>query len=446
MLDNKTFELFQSLTGVEKRAFTAFVNSPYHNRREDLQLLWQQYLSIKEHPPGASRELHSMLSGCIEAFLAQRAFEQLPLHSDLHLLQVFRAKNLAKPLEHVFRRATARLENIPQDYRYYHFQYQLEWERYAATESQTRTKTNNLAAVITAFDQYTIAGKLRLACLMLAHKAVFQSGHEDLLLSAILQFLSPDALRETPVIALYYYCYKALSEEKPEDFEIFRQHLSAHAPHLPADENRIFLLLAINYYIRKLNTGDQQLIRATFDMYQIGLDTGALLENGILSRFAFKNIVSIGLKLEEFGWTGQFITRYEPFLEEKYRHAHRDYNLAKWHFAQKNYREAMPLLARVDESDLLVNLDSRVMLLKMYYETDEWDALEALLSSCKILLLRKKKVIGYHQQHYLNTLKFIHKLARLNKNDRASTTRFKQEIAQHPTLIEKEWLLNALGL
>ncbi|MCY7330670.1 MAG: hypothetical protein LH618_19110 [Saprospiraceae bacterium] len=51
----------------------------------------------------------------------------------------------------------------------------------------------------------------------------------------------------------------------------------------------------------------------------------------------------------------------------------------------------MPLLAQAGESDLLLNLDSRVMLLKIYYETGEWDALDALLASFRVLLLRKKK-------------------------------------------------------
>ena len=84
----------------------------------------------------------------------------------------------------------------------------------------------------------------------------------------------------------------------------------------------------------------------------------------------------------------------------------------------------MPLLAQVDESDLLLNLDSRVMLLKMYYETGEWDALDALLTSFRVLLLRKKKVIGYHQSHYLNTLRYIQKLSRVNLKDKAARSRF----------------------
>ena len=202
MTDNKTFELIKSLTGVEKRECSVFINSPYHNRRDDIRSVWEQYLRAKDQPTSISRELNSMLSGCIEAFLAQRAYELAPLLSDLHLVRAFRTKNLKKSFEHVFRRAAANLNKMPRDHHYYHYLYQLEWERYAATESQVRSRENNLANVIQAFDLYAIAGKLRLACLMLSHKAVFQLKYEDVLLSAILNFLTPEMLRDTPVIAL----------------------------------------------------------------------------------------------------------------------------------------------------------------------------------------------------------------------------------------------------
>lgn len=426
---------------MEKRECSIFLNSPYHNRREDIRHLWEQCLSAKDTFPAPSRELSSLLTGCIEAFLAQRAAEQMPLQSDLHLIPVYRAKGLQKPLEHVFRRAAMKLEKMPHDLDYYHYLYQLEYQRYAATESQRRTATNNLGSVIQAFDQYAIAGKLRLACLMLSHKAVFQSDFEDAFLKVIVQYLTPEMIDATPVIALYYHGYQSLLQEKESDFQAFREQLAIQSPTLPADENRIFLLLAINFCIRKLNSGAKNYVREAFNLYRIGIENHALLENGKLSRFAFKNIVSLGLNLEEFEWIQRFIIDYEPFLDEKHRHAHRDYNLAKLHFTQKNYHEAMPLLARVDESDLLLNLDSRVMLLKMYYEMDEQDALDALLSSFKILLLRKKKIIGYHQQHYLNTLRFVQKLSRLNFNDRAAVERFRKEVTEQSQLLEKEWLL-----
>ncbi len=459
MPDNKLFELIKSLSIVEKRECAAFLKSPYHNRREDVLLLWELILADKQdlydskkifsliYPAqvfddASWRHLQSFLLGCVESFLAQRAWEKTPLLSDLHIAPIYREKNLRKPLEHSLRRAAINLDKMPRDGAFYHFLYQLEWERYAAElVQQGRTQENNLAAVSRAFDIYAAANKLRLACLMESHRAVFQADYDTSFLPELLQFVKKSDLLEVPIVALYFYCYQSLTEGGEESFRAFRRELEAQGKSLPESEIRTFALLAINYCIRRLNTGETRYVREGFDLYRIGLDTRALLENGQLSRFAFKNIVALGLKLEEFAWVEQFIEKYEPFLEEKHRATHRDYNLAKVHFAQKNYQLAMPLLARVGESDLLLNLDSRVMLLKMYYETEAWDALDALLASFKILLLRKKKVIGYHSTHYLNTLRYIQKLVRLNKHDKKSTANFRAEIEANKSVIEKEWLL-----
>ncbi len=459
MADNKLIELIETLSVVEKRECSVFLKSPYHNRREDVLRLWEMLSGSKSEALDAKkafsiiypdqtfrdaqwRHLQSFLLGCVEAFLAQRAWEKTSLLSELHLVAIYRDKKLRKSLDHTLRRASDRLEKMPHDGQYYHFLYQLEWERYAVAQLQHgRTQENDLVAVSRAFDVYAAANKLRLACLMESHRTVFQVNYDNSFLPELLLFVEKSDLLEVPIVALYYHCYQALTEGNEESFRAFRRELESQGKALPEDETRTFTLLAINYCIRRLNSGEARYVREAFDLYRIGLDTRALLENGYLSRFAFKNIVALGLRLREFIWVEQFIEQYEPFLEEKYRSAHRDYNLAKLYFAQKNYGQAMPLLARVGESDLLLNLDSRVMLLKMYYETSEFDALDALLASFKILLLRKKKIIGYHSLHYLNTLRYIQKLVRLNLNDKKAAADFRAEIEANTSVIEKEWIL-----
>ncbi len=459
--ENKLFSIFNSLSGVEKRECANFLRSPYFNQRSDVVALWHILLDSKGNPPDARvafqqlyageafddarwRHVQSFLLLQIENFLAQRALEQVPLLYDLHMAPAYREKGLAKPLNNVLQRAAGKLSQLPRDQEFYYWEYRLEWEKYAATESDTRSRDNNLAAVSRSLDVFLLASKLRMACLMESHRAVYNTAYDLSFLPALVAYLEHNALREIPIIALYYHCYRALTGGQEADFRAFRRQLERQGDQLPAGERRTFLLLAVNYCIRRLNTGASAYIREAFDLYRIGLDSAALLENGRLGRFAYKNIVALGLRLEEFAWVEDFIHRYEPYLEPKYRAANRDYNLARLYFAQKDYHSAMPLLAQVDESDLLLNLDSRVMLLKMYYESGEWDALEALLSSFKVLLLRKKKVIGYHQSHYLNTLRYIRKLTRLNQNDKQAVAAFRAEVSQSKTINEKEWLMEQL--
>ncbi|MBL7802341.1 MAG: hypothetical protein JNL02_01300 [Saprospiraceae bacterium] len=459
MTENKLFDLFSQLSGPEKRECSAFLNSAYFNRRNDVCRLWEYLLESPEPNvpdaygfayPGVAfddlrwRHLQSFLLARIENFLAQRAWEQHPVEADLQLASVYRRKFPGKPLDHVLRRAGTHLDKMPRDNEYYHLLYRLEWEKYASMESRGHTRDNNLAAVGRALDVYLLGAKLRLACLMESHRTVFNTDFDTRFLPLLLQYLDGSELLQEPIVALYYHCYRSLSDGRDDDFQAFRRELERQNDFLPAEERRIFLLLAINYCIRRLNTGEPRYIQEAFDLYQVGLETGILLENEHISRFAFKNIAALGLRLERYDWVQGFIDRYGAFLEEKHREANRRYNQARLHFARKEYERAMPLLAQVDESDLMLNLDSRVMLLKMYYETGEWDALDALIASFKIFLLRKKKSLGYHQAHYLNILRFVQKLTRLRHNDRRAVAALRSAIQQQTALIEKDWLLEML--
>lgn len=470
MPDRKLVELIASLNGVEKRECANFLKSPYFNQREDVLGLWKEMSTPRRSGGGlndvkksgkakasarakggrtdnpAARHLQSFLLQQIETFLAQRAAEQLPVLADLHLAPVYRQKGLSKHLAHVFRRAHTRLDQMPRNTAYYHWQYQLEWEKYATAAAPEGRREKNSADVSRAFDTYVCAEKLRLACLMEAHRTVSNVDYDPTFLPELLAFLEKSTLLEVPLVSLYYHCYRALTVEDEADFRDFRALLERPALGLPADERRTFLLLAINYCIRRVNTNEARYVREAFDLYRVGLETGVLLEHNHLGRFAYKNIVSLGIKLEEFDWVEQFIGRYEVLLEEKHRAANRDYNLARLHFARQDFRRAMPLLAQVGESDLLLNLDSRIMLLLMYYETGEWDALDALISSFKILLLRKKKAIGYHHAHYGNTLRYLQKLTRLNHADKKAVAGLREEIGGDKAVIEKEWLLKMLTL
>jgi hypothetical protein len=469
MTDNKLIELFNNLSGPEKRECTNFIKSPYFNQRADVARLWDfllvkkgQIFSAEEawqwvyneknetstkviaYSNAQWRYLQSFLLAQIEGFLAQRAFEKTPLLADLHLSTVYREKNFVKPIEHLHHRAEEKLEKIPRHYAFFHHQYLLEWEKYAAAESQGRDRTTNLAAVSKAFDVYTICGKLRHACLMESHRAVFQASYDDTFLPILLQYLEGNELLAEPNIALYFYCYRALINGQSADFQQFKKVMESFPNEFPSEERRALLLLAVNFCIKRLNSGESEYANEALDFYEIGLTTGALLDRGQLGRFAYKNIAALGLKLGKFDWVEHFLTQYAPLLGEKYREAHFDYNLAKLFFSKKDYTQAMPLLARVDESDLLLNLDSRVMLLKMYYETEEWGALDALLTSFKIMLLRKKKVIGYHQQHYLHTLRYVQKLTRLQFQDKKAVSKIREEVALNNSVIEKAWILEKL--
>ena len=100
----------------------------------------------------------------------------------------------------------------------------------------------------------------------------------------------------------------------------------------------------------------------------------------------------------------------------------------------------MRLLIQADYDDMLMTLSAKTMLLKMYYELDEIDALESLLSSMTTFIHRKK-IIGYHKNLYGNTIRFTKKLIKVNPFNKKEKEKLKKEIMAAKPLPERGWLL-----
>jgi len=103
----------------------------------------------------------------------------------------------------------------------------------------------------------------------------------------------------------------------------------------------------------------------------------------------------------------------------------------------------MRLLASVEYDDILINLNAKSMLLKMFYEQDEFDALESLLESMRTYMQRKK-VLGYHQSNYKNMIRYTRKLTRINPYSKLEKDKLKDEIQNTNPLTERKWLLHQL--
>jgi hypothetical protein len=465
MSQTKLLVLFNHLSGVEKREFSRYIASDYFNKRDDLQALWS-YLLYEVGPAGGVfqkekafeavfpgepfdeaklRYPMSWLVKSIEYFLAMRRFEKNESEQALHLANAFREKNLEKPFHHAIRQAENLLEEQVKDQEYHYARYRIELEKYAISIAEKRTVSNNLAEVGRSLDAFLLAAKLKQSCLQLAHQSVYQIDYDDTFLPGLLQFLQGSSFLEIPAIGLYYHCYLAMTKGDEGQFRQFRELLELHSGEFTKDEMRDLWLLAINFCIKRLNTGGRAYVLEAFDLYRSGIAQGILLEQGVLGRFAYKNTVALGLTLGQTDWVHNFIETYRPALEAAHRENFYRYNLARYFFSIKQYGQAMELLVLVGDSDLLLNLDAKLMLLKMYYELGEFDALESLLTAMKTFI-RRRKELGYQKNHYLGIIRFTQKLMALPPNDRAARELLRSEIENAEGLPEKEWLLGQVFL
>jgi tetratricopeptide (TPR) repeat protein len=254
------------------------------------------------------------------------------------------------------------------------------------------------------------------------------------------------------VVDLYFHSYCANENLKnntitksEKHFQALKKLIQQHWKTIPPNEIRAIYLYAINYCIKRLNSGERHFIREGFELFRSGLENETLLEEGILSSFTYKNITRLGMALSENKWVEQFLADYKKYLHPRERENTWRYNLAFFYFQQEKYKDAMQLLLRVEFKDVLNNLDARRMLLKSYFELGEYNALDSLLDSFSRYIHRQKEM-GYHRDNYLNLIRFVKKIIHSREEDKKIWKHLKEEIGATNRLAEREWLLEKLKM
>lgn len=460
-------EIIHSLNKKEVREIHKWLQSPAHNLRQDVvalfdylsgkspeatdslekEVVWRAVFPQDDFDDARMRQVMYFLLKAIEDYLAFTELRKDEVHIQTVLLKVYRTRQLEKPFKMTLEAARKRQKESP--YRNSVFlreQHVLEQELYYYLGSRKRSDEVNLQETSDALDLAYFADKLQIGCRMLAHQTVYKKAMYDLRqLENTLAYVEQQNLLKEPAIAVYYYGFKALTERENEThFANLERIIFENGSLFPMAELRELYLLAINYCISRINAGIESYLRKSFEFYKEGFSKGILIENNLVTRISFGNAVSNAIKIKEFAWVEEFIEKFTPYLEEKSRESTVHFNLARLYFEKKDYVKAQQLLLKFDYDDILLNLVAKTMLLKIYYEEEEYSAFESLLESMRTYLQRKDAVSANHRIVYKNLFTVMRRLIHLNPFSKTQKDKFRELVLNTNPLLEKEWLLNQL--
>lgn len=455
-------KLIRSFSAVELRDVRKFLLSPFFNQRQDLIDLFEylvsnqapQKESASRHlsasvtvPPDAQklRLLMSYLHTLLEQYVAIKEMTADKLSVQLHLATAYRKRRMNDSAERTRKNLEKNLEN--QNLRntsYHEYRYKLNWETHQLNYVQNPTDISPLHELSTAADVIFLAQKLRLICLLAAHQTVYQASQAVEWEDDIIARAENPEFAALPGLSIYLYCYRMLRYPAEEQhFQQFKSMLLEQAACFSAEELHGFYILAINYCIRGLNAGNNRFFREAFDLYRAGLEEKHLLEDGMVSRFTYHNVVAIGLWLGELEWVRYFIGEYKNRLEKRYRESSFSYNLARLEYESGHHGYVLELLQKANYRDPLLNLAAKTLLLKTYIDLHEFDLLQSHLDAMRNYIHRKR-VIGYHRTNYLNIIRFAEKAMRLSAGDKKETAALREAIQQEKVLTEKAFFLKIL--
>jgi hypothetical protein len=124
----------------------------------------------------------------------------------------------------------------------------------------------------------------------------------------------------------------------------------------------------------------------------------------------------LGLRLQKFAWTEPFIKKYTDILEEEYRLNAFNYSLADLSYHKQEIPTALTHLRELEFTDIFFTLDAKIMLLKIYYDNEEEEALLSLLTSFKIFLKRNKLILNEVRSTYENFINLLSQILKSKKD------------------------------
>lgn len=462
MEKTRLLKLLRTVTDKEIREFKKFARSPYFNHKTDLPLFFDYLVPyLKKGKPAPSKQaafaklfptakyddhrmrmLISQLFQLLCKYLAVSDFTADGVAEKLRLASIFRRRNLAFHFEQTWGKLTDLHEQQPlRNADFFEKQFRISLEKYRSEYDLKQVDSQHLQALSKQLDMAFLARKLWQACFLLSHQTVSNVSYDFGMLEEALLFAEKKELLEKPAIAVYYYCYRALTQ--PQELVFFQKFKTLALQNdrlFPAEEMRDLYIQGINFCIRRYNAGNHEYLRDQFDFYKNGLEKNYFQVDGWLSRYTYQNAVTSALVLEELDWAENFIHAYQKQLQAPYRESVFSFNLARLEHQRKDFDKALLLLQKAEYKDLHLHLAAKTLQLKIFYELNEYDLLDAHLQAFKTFL-RRKKDLGYHRENYLNTIRFTRKLLDLNPFDKNEKAVLKKEIQAAKGVGEKEWLL-----
>lgn len=463
MSNFKLFDVTQSLTNQEITQIRKILRSPFFTHREDLLLLFNALTSNKKHNqslenlfeivyPGKNwdyariRNCMSDLLSRIEECLLINYYRSNPIKNQLILADIYRRRNLEKGFSSTIVKSAKSIKKSAiknadyfdalLDYYTINMQY---------SSSTKRSADLFLQEVSDTQDALYLVKKLPVICAQLAHQLVRKKEYDLGLLSGVTDLIEQEQFLKIPSIAIYYYCFKFLTDPNQlEYFEKFLSLLENYRDQFDIAELEAPYRLAINFCIRKSNEGVESFRRTSWELYKEGISSKILLENDYIPRFTFNNTIAAALRLNELQWIESFIKENAHLLDEEFREATINFNLARLEYARNNFDQALLHIQKAETKDVMNNMISKILLTKIYMEIGAIDTFVSHLDSFE-QFIRRNKVSQYHLKNILSLVKYCRRIIVLPSFEKSKKDRLKQAIIDEPILSERSWLLSKIN-
>ncbi len=366
----------------------------------------------------AVHDQFSLVNKCFQRFLAYTQFEQDEAQKQLYVLKAYAEKRDPENALRTLGKAE-KIRHHPHAFSPNgHLQLFSMYQEANKLQAKRSLKKGNdhLAMMVSQLDQFYLISKLKYACEMLNRQTIFNIAYDQQWTQILVDQLTQNAaiFPDNPLISIYHQIYRLLQSPSDEGYQAIQDELELNKEKIAHEEKANMYSFLQNHCIRQLNAGHPYYLKELFLLYQTLLEEQILIDTqGFIAHPHIKNIVTVGLRLQKYEWVRDFLETYKDRIHAQHREDAFHYNLAQYHYEQKQYRQALKLLTQINYSDLFYQLDARMLQMRVYYEMEEDDSLLYLVKAFKTFLKRNQELSKRQYAPYENLLQLAQKAYRL---------------------------------
>lgn len=444
--------------------FLDYTRSPFFNKRKTLVIFTQHLLKhAPDFPEDVLNKEHlhallfpdkiyddkrmryemSYLAKMLEDFLALLSYQENPFLRDYHLLDSLNSKKLDKyfllEYKHVLSRQSSKVTKNAA----YYFNLFLLSDLSDKNFSQRRERKFDISIQNASqyLDLFYLSKKLRFCCNMSDRQKIIAKEYQIDFLEEFNHMRTKVNVAEVPDIEMYDQVFNVIDKDvKKDDFLKIISLLKSNAEFLSVEDQEEIYIYLINYCARKIRKGNETFVAIALELYLNGIQSKVLFEDGFLSPWTFKNIISLGLRSSQFEWVKTFIVEYGKSIKKEFRQDALHFNLADLSFHQNEFQKTLDHLNKLEYSDIYYTLNGRVLLLKTYFHLEEIEPLLSGIAAFRIFLKRNKKITKDVKKSYLN---FCQLLSQIVKSKSTKNSIILTKIENTQQVISKSWLKTA---
>lgn len=318
---------------------------------------------------------------------------------------------------------------------------QIALEYYISLDTRKSNRgLENMEEISNKLDEHYLIEKLKIICAAYTSKNILQSNYQIKGIYYIEELITH--FINNPLLQLWHQALLIVRDKNLDAYFKIKLFFNAKR-NIDTEEKKQLITILINFCIANINIGMLDWFKELYEIYQLQIKQEAFYNQQKFMEYAtYKNIITTALYQKEYVWTQKFLEHYKSKLHPSEREANYLYNKARILFAQSEYQKILPLLINFKSDDFFIEIANKVLLIKTFYEMDEYNTLSSTIDSFRIYLLRYKNK-SYHYSLHMNFIKSLQQIIkkRLLKKEKLALI---NKIKNQTQIAEKTWLLKIL--